>query len=185
MSEAGTAGILLDRDGVLIKNRAEYILGENEVEFIPGSLEAVVNAASVGWPIMIITNQSAIGRGLLSLEVAKSINQLVIRRIEANGGRIDGLYMCPHHPKDGCSCRKPEPGLIQQAAEDFSLDLEQSILIGDAFTDIEAGRRAGVGTRALVRTGRGALQEKHLKVKPAGEYFVFDDLNEALIALLP
>jgi D-glycero-D-manno-heptose 1,7-bisphosphate phosphatase len=108
--------------------------------------------------IAIITNQSAIGRGLLDSTVAAEINHRIEREINKAGGRIDGIFVCPHHPQDDCPCRKPRPGLILQAAETLGIDLDRSVLIGDNLSDLQAGRAAGIPRLALVRTGLGNQQ---------------------------
>jgi D-glycero-D-manno-heptose 1,7-bisphosphate phosphatase len=145
--------IFLDRDGVLIENRADYVKSLAEVRFIPGALAALARAARLpDYRFVVVTNQSAIGRGLISLETAAAINAYVRQQVEAAGGRLDGLYVCPHVPEAGCACRKPAPGMLLQAAEALDLDLAASVMIGDALSDVQAGHAAG--TRALlVKTG--------------------------------
>ena len=93
---------------------------------------------------------------------------------------MDGVYMCPHAPEDGCACRKPKPGLLLQASRDLSLDLLRSVLIGDSLSDIEAARAAGVGRAMLVRTGRGLEQLALARATGVGDFAVFADLSEAL-----
>jgi D-glycero-D-manno-heptose 1,7-bisphosphate phosphatase len=171
--------IFLDRDGVIIENRPDYIKSKDEIVPIPGALEALSHIRNYPAKIVIITNQSAIGRGIISLDEAQSINRHVLELIEKAGGRIDGLYMCPHAPADACPCRKPLPGLLIQAAEDLYIDLTQSTLIGDAVSDLQAGRSAGLLKLALVRTGRGGEQEA-LLTDSLGHFTVFDDLKSAL-----
>ena len=171
--------IFLDRDGVIIENRADYVKSVAEVAFIPGVLKALASVRR--WPgaIVVITNQSAVGRGLITLAAAVAINAYVRQQVEAAGGRLDGLYLCPHLPADGCACRKPAPGLLRQAARDLRLDLRASVMIGDALTDVQAGHAAG--TRAvLVRTGRGAEQAPRLALAGLGHVPVAVDLAAAL-----
>jgi histidinol-phosphate phosphatase family protein len=135
------------------------------------------------YKIVIITNQSAVARGLISLRAAEKINQCLTDAIKKAGGRIDGIFMCPHKPDDNCECRKPRPGLIFQAADTLALDLKRSILIGDALTDLQAGLNAGVGKIALVLTGRGLQQAQSLEVQQMKPFPVFDNLTQALDAL--
>jgi D-glycero-D-manno-heptose 1,7-bisphosphate phosphatase len=172
--------IFLDRDGVIIENRSDYVRSWEDVAFIPGALSALAKASMSTYKIIIVTNQSAIGRGIISYQTAEEINQRLIQMISNAGGRVDGVFMCPHAPEEKCSCRKPQPGLILQAAEALDLDLSRSTLIGDALSDIQAGQAAGVCQRILVRTGRGSRQ-KHLP-QPQGldPYCVCDSLIEAL-----
>ena len=173
--------IFLDRDGVLIENRSEYVREWSHVKILPGALEALSNLHD--YKIVIVTNQSAIGHGLISLEIAHEINNQLIEVIKANKGRIDGVFMCPHTPNDQCSCRKPKPGLLLQAAKELSLDLHQSWMIGDAWSDVLAGKAAGVRRAALVKTGRGS--EQLLQPQPEGlaNYSIFNDLSDALHAI--
>lgn len=172
--------IFLDRDGVIIENRANYVRSWDDVHIFPQALTALARLDE--WPgkIVIVTNQSVVGRGLISLQEAQAINWQLLREIEAAGGRIDAVYMCPHAPDDQCDCRKPRPGLLTQAAKALHIDLEQSMMIGDALTDLAAGRAAGVGEVALVRTGHG---KKHVQ-SPAAEtmapFPIYDTLFDAL-----
>lgn len=176
--------IFLDRDGVVIENRPDYVRRWEQVEIFPQAVNALGQLADSPYAIVLVTNQSAIGRGIISLEQAHSINTRLTEAIVHFGGRVDGVFMCPHKPDDLCTCRKPNPGLLQQAAEALSLDLTQSIMIGDAYTDLLAGQRAGVAQIALVRTGRGADQEKLPAPSELRDYPVFETLAEALEAFL-
>lgn len=152
--------VFLDRDGVIIQNRKNYVRSWKDVEFLPTSLQALEQLSQSSYKIIIITNQSAIGRGIITMEQAEAINQRIIEEITNIGGRIDGLYICPHTQDDHCSCRKPLPGLILQAADTLSIDLPSSVMIGDALTDIQAGSAVGIKTLILVKTGRGQEQFK-------------------------
>lgn len=174
------AAVLLDRDGVIIENRDNYVRSWADVSIYPQALEALARLHEAGYPVALVTNQSAVGRGLLSLAEAQQINSRLVGAIERAGGRVEGVYMCPHAPDEGCNCHKPRPGLIWQAAEELGLDLSGSVLIGDALSDLEAGQRAGVGWTALVRTGRGAAEER----RAAGPVRVYDTLSAAVEALL-
>lgn len=174
------AAVLLDRDGVIIENRDNYVRSWADVSIYPQALEALARLHEAGYPVALVTNQSAVGRGLLSLAEAQQINSRLVGAIERAGGRVEGVYMCPHAPDEGCNCRKPRPALIWQAAEELGLDLSGSVLIGDALSDLEAGQRAGVGWTALVRTGRGAAEER----RAAGPVRVYDTLSAAVEALL-
>jgi D-glycero-D-manno-heptose 1,7-bisphosphate phosphatase len=122
---------------------------------LPGALEAVRALGDSDFLVVVVTNQSSIGRGITTAEEVNQINQEVERLARANGGRIDAWYVCPHAPRDNCLCRKPRPGLLQQAASDMSIDLSASYLVGDAMTDVQAAEAAGVQP-ILVLTGRGA-----------------------------
>jgi D-glycero-D-manno-heptose 1,7-bisphosphate phosphatase len=179
-AEPVSQAVFLDRDGVIIENVDSYVRTLSEVIFIPGALEALQRLSSSLYKIIIVTNQSAVGRGVISLAMAEEINRHVVLRITQAGGRVDGLYMCPHAPKDGCDCRKPLPGLILRAARELSIDLGRSILVGDALTDLQSGQAAGICTNMLVRTGRGQTQLGLLVDSSHPEVQVFADLGAAV-----
>ncbi|HEU5088854.1 MAG TPA: D-glycero-beta-D-manno-heptose 1,7-bisphosphate 7-phosphatase, partial [Roseiflexaceae bacterium] len=147
--------IFLDRDGVINENRSDYVKSWEEVIFLPGAIEAIRRLNTSEYAIVMVTNQSAVGRGIVPFELAQAINRQVVEQITAAGGRVDAWYMCPHHPQQGCECRKPAPGLLLQAQRDLSLDLARSYMIGDAYSDLQAAQAAGVRA-TLVLTGRGA-----------------------------
>lgn len=179
----GRAAIFLDRDGVVIENRLDYVCSWDRVEFIPGALDALAELARIAPAIVLVTNQSAIGQGLLSMEEAHAINRRLVEVINLAGGRIDGVYMCPHLVADGCNCRKPKPGLLRQAARDLDLNLSRSVMVGDAVSDLQAGRAAGVGQIALVRTGRGRAQELLPEAEGVRPFDVYASLAAAAPAL--
>ncbi len=176
--------IILDRDGVIIENRDNYVCSWADVEVYPQALSALANASSSAYKIVIITNQAGVGKGIISLQTATEINRRLVQSIERAGGQVDGLYMCPHTPLDQCECRKPRPGMILQAERELSLDLSRSWIIGDALSDLQAGRAAGVGHIALVRTGRGVQQAQLPESAILGPFRLYADLNDALQHLL-
>jgi D-glycero-D-manno-heptose 1,7-bisphosphate phosphatase len=176
--------IFLDRDGVIIENRANYVRSWSDVKFIPGVLPALARIKDTPYKIVIITNQAGIGRGVLSRLVVENIQERLIQEIIKANGRIDGGYICPHKPEDGCNCRKPKPGLILQAAQDLDIDLGRSMVIGDNLSDIQAGQAAGVGRLIMVRTGVGIEYSKSLESAGLSFVPVFDDLVEALTDLV-
>ncbi|MGH2537028.1 MAG: D-glycero-beta-D-manno-heptose 1,7-bisphosphate 7-phosphatase [Candidatus Promineifilaceae bacterium] len=171
--------VFLDRDGVIIENRPAYVRRWADVAIYPGALAALARLSATAYKIVVVTNQSAVGRGLVRLAAAEAINRRLTEQVRRAGGRLDGVYMCPHAPAAGCDCRKPRPGLLRQAAADLDLEMGRSLLVGDALTDLAAGRAAGVGRLALVRTGRGADQ---LAQAAAGlaDFEVYDTLAAAL-----
>lgn len=179
------AALFLDRDGVIIENRADYIRRWADVEIFPQALEALARIRHHPLHIVIITNQSAVGRGLLKKTEAEAINVRLVKTIHEAGGRIDAVFMCPHTPEQNCTCRKPRPGLILQAAETLGLDLSRSILIGDALSDIQAGQAAGISTNILVLTGRGFEQRALPEAERMPPFQIFPDLSAALDALIP
>lgn len=176
--------VFLDRDGVIIENRTNYVRDWSQVVILPKAIDAIANFQKIyQYRVIIITNQSAVGRGLMSLKVAQDINKRLIEIIENNSGQIDGVYMCPHKPEDLCNCRKPQPGLFFQAAKELSLDLGRSWMIGDAWSDLLAGQMAGLRGVIMVKTGRGAEQFLQPKPENLGSYRVFDDLSDSLAAI--
>ena len=176
--------LFLDRDGVIIENRSSYVRAWSDVSIYPQAIESLIKVKPTGYKTIIITNQSAVGRGLISLEIAQEINLRLIEEIQSAGGRIDGLFMCPHAPHDGCACRKPQPGLILEAADSLSLDLSRSIMVGDALSDIMAGQSAGVGKNVLVRTGRGNDQSNIALAGQIPPFLIYDTLADALSELI-
>ena len=182
-SKAYCPAMFLDRDGVIIENRENYVRAWDEVSVLPRSMAALRRLAGMPFKVFIVTNQSAVGRGLVTRPTVEDINARLVRKIERAGGRIDGIYMCPHAPEMACRCRKPEPGLLLEAAADHDIDLGRSFLIGDAASDILAGRSAGIGHLILVRTGRGRSQESLLKQLGLGATLCYDSLHAAISAI--
>lgn len=177
------AALFLDRDGVVIENRDHYVRSWDDVAFLPDALEALRELSRYPVRIVIVTNQSAVGRGLLPQATAEAINERVVAVIEEAGGRVDGAYICPHAPDDRCDCRKPAPGMLLQAARDLNIDLRRSIMVGDALTDIAAGQAAGVAETILVRTGRGRRQEQLPEAAAMPPFRVYESLAEVIAAL--
>jgi len=176
--------IFLDRDGVVIENRAAYVRTWDEVSIYPQALAALARASDSLYKIVLVTNQSAVGRGIISLQAAQEINRRLVTVIQEAGGRVDGVFMCPHAPEEGCDCRKPQPGLLHQAARALDLDLPRSILVGDSLSDLLAGEAAGVGQVVLVRSGRGRDQERLPRPERLRRFPVFDTLADALRDLI-
>ena len=172
--------LFLDRDGVIIENCPNYVRTWQDVNILPSALEALATLSASPYKIIIITNQSAIGRGLVTLETAHEINRHLVQIIQEAGGRVDGVYLCPHAPQDQCACRKPQPGLLLQAAQELALDLPRSALIGDAWSDLLAGQAAGVPNLILLRTGRGRDQLRLPAPPELSGFRVCADLDAAL-----
>ncbi|MBC8508658.1 MAG: HAD-IIIA family hydrolase, partial [Chloroflexi bacterium] len=170
--------IFLDRDGVIIENREDYVKSWNEVRFLTGALDALRCSGKSEYLQILVTNQSAVGRGIITLDQAHDINQRIIAMIESSGGRVDASYLCPHRPEEKCGCRKPAPGMLQKAKEEFSIDFERSYLIGDAASDIEAAQTVGI-QGILVLTGRGEHQLEMMKESRFRDFYVAPDLSSA------
>jgi D-glycero-D-manno-heptose 1,7-bisphosphate phosphatase len=164
--------VFLDRDGVINQDSPEYIKQPSEFHFIPGSRRAVARLNRYGFDIIVITNQSIIGRNRVTPQTLDRIFNKMTQGIEAAGGRILDVFFCPHTPDEGCDCRKPRPGLIFQAQSRYDIDLSRSVFVGDSVKDIEVARNAGCGNAVLVATGNGsrAFQELNARGTPP-DYF--------------
>jgi histidinol-phosphate phosphatase family protein len=176
--------IFLDRDGVIIENNETYVRSWDDVNIYPQALEALRRLAESQYKVIVITNQSAIGRELLTIQDAREINQRIVRCVRSAGGRIDAVYMCPHAPWEHCECRKPKPGLILKAIKEFNIDPHKSILIGDAQSDLEAGLACSIKETYIVRTGRGNQQIRNLSPKLARESKIADCMQAAVEEIL-
>jgi D-glycero-D-manno-heptose 1,7-bisphosphate phosphatase len=145
--------VALDRDGTIIAAR-HYLVDPDEVELLPGAAEGLSRLREMGLGLVVITNQSAIGRGYLDTAGLDLVHQRLASLLAAEGVALDGIYFCPHIPEDTCACRKPNTQLLESAAADLKFDPRQCFVIGDNASDIELGQRAGA-TTFLVRTGHG------------------------------
>ena len=148
-----TPAILLDRDGVINRDLG-YVARIADFEFLPGVFAALRALAAGGFRLIVVTNQSGIGRGLYSPADFQTLNDWMLAQLRGEGVEIAAVYHCPHAPEANCGCRKPAPGLLLEAARAHRLDLARSWLVGDKPSDIEAARRAGVGRAVLVRSGQ-------------------------------
>ncbi len=175
--------IFLDRDGVIIENRANYVRSWADVLIYPQALKALAAFSQTPFRIVIVTNQSAVGRGIITHKQAEHINNRLVHEITLAGGRIDAVYMCPHAPSQSCSCRKPEPGMLIEASDQLSLDLKKSLIIGDALTDLKAGQSVGLKQTILLRTGRGHEQSQLKEAQDLLPFSTFDTLLDAYEAL--
>ncbi len=143
--------IFLDRDGVINKDHG-YVYKVEEFEFVDGIFEFLKEAQNRGYLLIVVTNQSGIGRGYYTLKDFEKLTEYMIQKMQENGIKIskEQIFFCPHAPEEKCKCRKPEPKMIFDAKEKFDIDLKNSCLIGDKISDIEAGIRAGVGKNILI-----------------------------------
>jgi histidinol-phosphate phosphatase family protein len=141
--------VFLDRDGTVIHD-VGYPRDPAEVRLLPGAGEALAGLQERGFVLVLVSNQSGIGRGLIKPEEAARVHQRVVEVLTERGVRLDAAHYCPHAPEAGCECRKPSPHMLLQAAEQLHLDLRRSFLVGDKPSDIEAGRRAGCRTVLLL-----------------------------------
>ncbi len=169
--------VILDRDGVINQDSANFIKNPNEWIPIPGSLEAIALLNQSGFRVVVATNQSGVSRGLFDMATLNSIHDKMHRELAFVGGRVEAVFYCPHSADDGCDCRKPKPGMIKEIGKRFSVELDQVFAVGDAWRDIKAFSDAGCKT-ILVRTGKG---EETLKGGNLPEHtLVFADLSEAV-----
>ena len=158
--------VFMDRDGT-ISEEVGYINHPSRFRIFPYAADAVRLLNESGWLAIVVTNQAGVARGYFSEEMIQAIHEQLKRDLESAGARLDAIYYCAHHPSVGeppyrydCDCRKPKPGLILKAAEEFDIDLAQSWMIGDRYSDIELARNAGVNS-ALVMSGYGRGEWEH------------------------
>ena len=162
--------VLLDRDGVINRERSDYVKSWSEFEFLPQALLALATLNRAGATVVVITNQSAVGRGLISEQDLARIHERMCVEVSAAGGRIETVYACVHAPDDGCRCRKPATGLFDRVAVELGVDLGGSVMVGDSVTDVQAARAAGC--QVVLVGGR--------REGPGSDVMVVEDLVEAV-----
>lgn len=166
--------VVFDRDGTIIHEQG-YLGRAGGVRLIPGAARALRELSRAGCGIVVATNQAGLARGYFTAEDLQAVHARLYELLANEGVRLDGIYVCPHHPDEGCPCRKPGLGLMEEAAREFEFDPRESFVVGDKAIDVEFGRRAGA-TTLLVRTGYGAAVEREGGAKPD---YVVDDLVQA------
>jgi len=169
------AYVLLDRDGVINVDSDDYIKSPEEWHPIPGSLEAIALLNKNGYKVIVITNQSGLGRGMYDEAALAKIHQKMNQLAKEKGGEIDTIYYCPHTPDDNCSCRKPNPGLLTRFATEKNRSLHDLFFVGDKLADLQAAKAAGAKS-ILVKTGKG---EKTLIDNPEISSPIFENLYDA------
>lgn len=147
--------VILDRDGTINEDRDDYVKSADEWQPVPGSLEAIARLNQAGWHVVVATNQSGLGRGLFDMDALNRMHRKMHDGLMAHGGRIDAVFFCPHAPEDACRCRKPLPGLFEEIAERYGVDLHGVPAVGDSLRDLQAATAGGC-TPHLVLTGKGA-----------------------------
>ncbi|HEX3139305.1 MAG TPA: D-glycero-beta-D-manno-heptose 1,7-bisphosphate 7-phosphatase [Rhizobacter sp.] len=147
--------IILDRDGTINEDRDDFVKSVDEWIPLPGALEAIARLNQAGWHTVIATNQSGLGRGLFDMAALNAMHAKMNAALARVGGRISSVFFCPHAPEDGCSCRKPLPGLYQQIGERYGVELEAVPVVGDSVRDLEAAVAAGCPPH-LVLTGKSS-----------------------------
>lgn len=147
--------VILDRDGTINHDSDEYIKTADEWQPLPGALEAIAKLNHAGWHVIVVSNQSGLGRGLFDVSDLNDIHAKMHRLLAAVGGRIDAVFYCPHAPDEVCNCRKPKSGLYEQIAERYNLDMKNVPTVGDSARDLIAGASMGCEPH-LVLTGKSA-----------------------------
>lgn len=166
--------VILDRDGTIIVDK-DRLTDPDEIELIPNAVNAIKKLRDLGLGIIVITNQSVVGRGHISLTDLAKIHKRIIDLLSKEGTTIDRIYFCPHVPEDNCLCRKPKTALLKGAMKNHNFDSKLSFVIGDNKSDIKLGKNVNA-TTILVRTGYGLAVEKEGEVKPD---YIVDNLLEA------
>ncbi len=171
--------IVLDRDGVINEDSDNYIKSPEEWKPIAGSIEAISLLHNNGYRIAVATNQSGLARGLFDEFTLARIHQTMCQQAEAGDGLIEGVFYCPHGPDDGCDCRKPATGLLQQIEKEFQCVLHGAYFVGDSLKDLQAARAFKMQP-ILVRTGKGSATENEIPKHGLAGIPVFDNLLTAI-----
>jgi D-glycero-D-manno-heptose 1,7-bisphosphate phosphatase len=158
--------VFIDRDGT-ISEEVGYINHASRFRLFPYSAAAIKHLNENGWLAIVITNQAGVARGYFSEDMIHTVHERMTKELESNGAKLDAIYYCSHHPSVGeppyrfdCDCRKPKPGLISRAAKDFAIDLSESWMVGDRYSDVELARNAGVKSM-FVMSGYGRGEWEH------------------------
>lgn len=177
--------VFLDRDGTLMSDLG-YLSDPRKVRLYSGTAKALRLLRSKGFRLFVVTNQSGVARGFFSLKSVRKTNNRFMDLLGKRGGRLDGIFYCPHYPggqvksfSRTCSCRKPAPGMVRQACRKFPLDLNKSYMVGDKLDDLRLAKRAGLAGGFLVRTGNGRKSEKELGRAGLGKTVVVKDILSA------
>jgi len=162
----GNRAVFIDRDGTINVNSG-YISNPDQFKMYPNVAKGIKLLYNEGFKIIIITNQSGIARGYFSKEKLEEIHDKMKKGLSEENVEIDAIYYCPHHPDENCKCRKPKPGLLEQAIKDFDIDVNNSFFIGDRMLDVEAGKKVGCRT-VLIPEDKELVQKEMEKsnVKP-------------------
>lgn len=174
--------MILDRDGVINRDSSSFVKTAAEWVPLPGSIQAIAALSDAGFDVAVASNQSGLARGLVDRNALRGMHRKLRRLVAAEGGRVARIEVCPHGPNDGCSCRKPEPGLLYRLARRFGVAPDGVPVVGDSLRDLEAAAAAGARP-ILVRTGNGRMTEALLSGALA-QTEVFDDLAAAAVALI-
>lgn len=176
-AKRGGGALLLDRDGVINQDRPDFVKRWEEFAIFPDALEALRQLRHLGLRAILVSNQSGLNRGIIDWKDFRHIHEGMVETIRRAGGRLDGALYCPHRPGENCSCRKPRPGMILEAANVFRIDLRRTYFIGDRQTDLEAAAAAGAGGVLLDRSSRESQASKR------GTVPIFHSLSHAVTHL--
>lgn len=175
--------IILDRDGVINHDADDYIKNSDEWRPIRGSIEAICRLSQAGYSVVVASNQSGLGRGLFSEFDLASTHELMCSLVAEQGGEIAGVFFCPHAPDEGCACRKPNTGLLEQMETEFSTSVADCWFIGDSEKDIDTALAKGCKP-ILVLSGKGSKTRGSLSEEKLARIHVFDDLYAAALFIL-
>jgi len=174
----GRPAVFVDRDGTMAEE-VGYLNHASRFRMFPFAADAIRRFNKAAWPVVVVTNQSGVGRGYFPESLVHEVNELIMSQLSEAGATIDAVYFCPHTYADNCSCRKPKTGMLERAAREHGLDLHRSFVVGDRYLDIELARNAGA-RGILVRTGYGEGELTwHASKWPSKPDFVARDLAEA------
>jgi D-glycero-D-manno-heptose 1,7-bisphosphate phosphatase len=183
---ADRAAVFIDRDGCLTEE-VGYVNHVSRIRLLPRTADAIRRLNGAGVPAVMVTNQAGIARGYFTEALLHAVNAEMVRQLAEAGARLDGLYVCPHHPTEGeppyrmiCDCRKPRPGLLQRAARDLRLDLAGSVMVGDKISDVAVGQSVGAaGVLVLTGYGRGEWEHQRAQWTSKPDH-VAEDLLDAV-----
>ena len=173
--------MIIGRDGILNHFREDHVKEPEELEPIPGALEAVAQLNHAGWHVVLATNQGGIGRGLVDMASVNAVHLRLMKMLAAKGGRIDAVFFCPHAQEADCNCRKPRPGLLEEIAHRFNTELDGVPVIGDSLRDLQAATQVNAQP-ILVLTGKGKQTKTAGGLPPNVQ--IYADLDEAAKALV-
>ena len=154
--------VVLGRDGTLNRYRDDHVKAPEELDPLPGAMEAVARLNHAGWHTVLATNQAGIGRGLLDMASLNAVHLRLNQLLAEKGGRLDAAFFCPHTPEEGCDCRKPLPGLIRQIGERFDVELSQVHMVGASLTDLLTAQNAGCVPHLVLTGPFGSLGSEEL-----------------------
>ena len=170
--------VFLDRDGT-INEEVSYLDDPARLSLIPGAAEGIRLLNEAGILVIVVSNQAGVGRGYFPVETVEAIHRRLAKQLTRYHARFDAIYYCPHHPSEGCDCRKPKTGMLLQATREYGVDIEQSVIVGDKASDLKAGQRAGCRT-VLVLTGYGEGTRKILESSSFRPDFIATNLYSAV-----